>query len=135
MLYGGTWLTSSLGTLILISWNCRELGNPTKVQVIVDLVHSKRLEVLFLIETFINSNKFQPIKIKLSFTRLFVVESIGHSRGLALLWKNGATLILQVTPEITLMQTSILHVVMSFRDLPKTMASQEELEKKSLGSF
>lgn len=43
-------------------------------------------------ETFIDSNKFQPIKIKLGLTGLFVVDNIGHSGGLALLWKDGTNI-------------------------------------------
>lgn len=55
----------------LLSWNCRGLGNPATVQVLVDLVHSKKPDVVFLIETLVGLNKMQPIKTKLGFKGLF----------------------------------------------------------------
>lgn len=71
----------------LLSRNYCGLDNSTIVSVPVDLVRPKRLEVIFLIETLIDSNKFQLIKIKLGCTALFIVDNVGHSEGLALLWK------------------------------------------------
>lgn len=73
----------------LLSWNCQGLGNPTAVHVLVDIVHLKRLEIIFLMETFVNYNRLQPIKIKMGYHGLFVVDNMGHSGGLALMWKEG----------------------------------------------
>lgn len=72
----------------ILSWNCRELGNPATVRVLVDLVHSKKPNLVFLIETLMGNNKLQPIKNKLGYDSMFVVENVGRSGGLALLWKN-----------------------------------------------
>lgn len=72
----------------LLAWNCRGVGNPATVQVLVDLIHDKRPKIVFLIETLIDKNKFQPIKMKLGFNGLFTVDNRGHSGGLALLWKD-----------------------------------------------
>ncbi|XP_031099776.1 uncharacterized protein LOC116003973 [Ipomoea triloba] len=71
----------------ILSWNCPGLGNPATVQVLVDLVHSKKPSIIFLAETFAGTNKLSPIKTKLGFHGLFCVNNEGHSGGLALLWK------------------------------------------------
>lgn len=73
----------------LLSWNCRGLGNPATVRVLVDLVHSKKPEIIFIIETLVGNSKLQPIKNKLGFEGLFVVDNVGRSGGLALFWKEG----------------------------------------------
>lgn len=73
----------------VLSWNCRGLGNPATIRVLMDLVQAKKPSIIFLMETFSNKNKLEPIKIKLGFQGLFVVGSMGHSGGLALLWKEG----------------------------------------------
>ncbi|XP_019190306.1 PREDICTED: uncharacterized protein LOC109184723 [Ipomoea nil] len=70
-----------------LAWNCRGLGNLETVQVLVDLIHSKRPNVIFLMETFSNNFKMQTIKNKVGYTGLFTVDSLGRSGGLALLWK------------------------------------------------
>lgn len=54
----------------------------------MDFVHSKKPDVLFLMETMVNKNKLQPIKIRLGFSGMFVVDSLGLSNDLALLWNN-----------------------------------------------
>ncbi|XP_031124299.1 uncharacterized protein LOC116026992 [Ipomoea triloba] len=72
-----------------LSWNCRGLGNPSTVQVLVDLIHSKKPNIVFLIETFVGLRRLQPIKQRLGYAGLFSVDSIGHRGGLALLWKEG----------------------------------------------
>lgn len=71
----------------ILFWNCRGLGNPTTIQVLVDLIHTKRPKLVFLMETLANHNKMQFIRIRLGFYGLFTVDCIGHSGGLALLWK------------------------------------------------
>lgn len=71
----------------LLAWNCRGLGNPSTVHVLVDLVHSKKPMVIFLMETFANQNRMQTLKNNVGFYGLFTVDSVGHSGGLALMWK------------------------------------------------
>lgn len=73
----------------ILSWNCRGLGNPATVRVLVDLIHSKKPEIVFLIETIVGYNKLEPIRARLGFKVLFVVDNMGHSGGLALMWKEG----------------------------------------------
>lgn len=71
-----------------LSWNCRGLGNPATIHVLMDLVHSRKLDVIFLMETLCNKSKLDLVKNQLGFSGLFVVNCLGQSGGLALLWKN-----------------------------------------------
>lgn len=58
------------------------------VQVLLDLVQSKRPLVLFLMETKMNSQGMEAIRVKLDYDNVFVVNSVGFSGGLGLFWKN-----------------------------------------------
>ncbi|XP_062152034.1 uncharacterized protein LOC133860439 [Alnus glutinosa] len=71
----------------LLCWNCRGLGNPRTVRVLHHLVKEKKPNVVFLIETLCRGNTMEKIICKLGFEGLFVVNPIGRSGGLALLWK------------------------------------------------
>lgn len=73
----------------IISWNCRGLGNPASIQVLVDLIHVRKSVLVFLMETLVNKRKMEIIKLQVGFKSLFVVDNSGHSGGLALLWKEG----------------------------------------------
>lgn len=53
---------------------------------LVDLVCSKKPCFIFLIETLCSKNKLESIKVKLGFDGLFVVDRVGRSGGIALLW-------------------------------------------------
>jgi exonuclease III len=71
--------------MILISWNCSRLGNPRAVRDLHQMVKEKRPDILFLIETKCAQNKMELIRMKLGFLGLFSVDSVGRSRGVALL--------------------------------------------------
>ncbi|KAL9436069.1 hypothetical protein AB3S75_022188 [Citrus x aurantiifolia] len=70
----------------VLSWNCRGLGHPQTVQVLIDLVKCKKPTIIFLMETLCGKDKLESIKRKLGFDGLFVVDRVGRSGGLALLW-------------------------------------------------
>ncbi|XP_019161998.1 PREDICTED: uncharacterized protein LOC109158536 [Ipomoea nil] len=65
------------------------------VQVLADLVRSKRPSVVYLIETFVDKQRMETIRVHLGFDCVFTVDADGHSGGLALLWNN--TVDLRVT--------------------------------------
>nr|GMD06060.1 uncharacterized protein LOC109186215 [Ipomoea batatas] len=71
----------------LISWNCRGLGNPATVQMLLDIVHSKRPIVLFIMETKLSTVKMDKIRVTLGYDNLFTVDPVGLGGGLALFWK------------------------------------------------
>jgi exonuclease III len=73
--------------MILISWNCRGLGNPRAVRDLCQMVKEKRPDFLFLMETRSNKQRMEGLRVRLGFEGLFVVNSVGKSGGLALFWK------------------------------------------------
>ena len=70
-----------------LSWNCRGLGHPRTVQVLVELAKHHNPSFIFLMETLCNREKLDQLKIQLGYIGLFVVEMVGRSGGLALFWK------------------------------------------------
>ena len=51
------------------------------------MVREKKPSFLFLMETLSKHKRLEPIRIKLGFVGLFVVDPVGRCKGLALLWK------------------------------------------------
>ena len=76
--------------MILLSWNCRGLRNPSAFHDLCQLVKEKKPHFLFLMETKSVKNKMEAIRIKLGFTCLFVVDPVGRSGRLAFLWNDGS---------------------------------------------
>ncbi|KAM6584214.1 hypothetical protein CsatB_011216 [Cannabis sativa] len=72
----------------VLSWNCRGLGNQRTVQFLKELVFQKRPDFIFLCETKCHKSKVVGLAQSLHFEGVFVVEAIGASGGMALLWKN-----------------------------------------------
>jgi exonuclease III len=70
----------------IMSWNCRGLGNPLTVRELCRLVKQKRPVMVFLMETKIRKSKMEIIRCKLHFENMFVVDSMGKSGGMALIW-------------------------------------------------
>lgn len=57
----------------------------------MDIVHSKRPVLVFLMETKLNESRLQYIKNKIGFSGLLCVSSLGLSGGLGLMWKDNIT--------------------------------------------
>ena len=76
----------------LLSWNCRGLKNPFAIQSLHHLVKSQRPEVLFLMETKLNAEQVEWIRVKTGFRNVFTVPCHGRSGRLALLWREGVHL-------------------------------------------
>ena len=72
----------------ILSWNCHGLGHPRIVQVLVDLVRTKKPCFVFLIETLCNKHRLEHIKMKIGFHGLLVVDRVGRGGGLAFLWNS-----------------------------------------------
>ena len=70
-----------------LSWNCRGLGNPRTVQVLRDLILSKRPKFVFLMETLVDKGKVEVIKEMIKYEGCCVVDNVGHSGGLAMFWE------------------------------------------------
>jgi hypothetical protein len=76
----------------LLSWNCRGLGNLQAVWALHQLVKEKSPSIVFLMETLCSKNSMKRIRIRLGFDSLFVVDPLGRSGGLALLWSKAQLL-------------------------------------------
>jgi exonuclease III len=72
--------------MILLSWNCRGLGNSRAVRTLTHLVRTKKPDLVFIMETKLLSQNADFLKNKLGFFNQFVVDSKGKSGGLILLW-------------------------------------------------
>jgi len=75
-----------------LSWNCRGLGNPRIVRVLHQLVKERKPNLVFLIETLCTQKKMEAVRCRLGYEGLFVVDPIGRSGGLALLWRQNRDL-------------------------------------------
>lgn len=71
-----------------LSWNCQGMGLPWKVQFLKDIVTQEKPKFIFLCETISNKTKMEAIRIKLGFEGMFVVEPVGRSGGLVMLWRD-----------------------------------------------
>jgi hypothetical protein len=81
--------------MILLSWNCRGLGNPRTVQDLCQLVKNKQPSLLFLMETISKRQKLERLRIRLGFEGMFAVDPVGRSGGLVLFWKEDSGLEIQ----------------------------------------
>jgi exonuclease III len=71
----------------IVSWNCRILGNPAKVEVVKDLLKNESHEILMLKETKIEGETLLEInKLKWKKNAGKVISARGSSGGLATLW-------------------------------------------------
>lgn len=59
------------------------------------MAKEKRPTLLFLMETKSRQHSLERIRVKLGFEGLFVVDPVGRSGGLALLWKESGSLEIQ----------------------------------------
>lgn len=71
----------------ILSWNCRGLGHPLAISTIRELVRVHKPSVIFLFETLASKNKVEEIRSRINFKCCFVVDCVGRSGGLCVLWK------------------------------------------------
>ncbi|KAK1381475.1 hypothetical protein POM88_028219 [Heracleum sosnowskyi] len=71
----------------VLSWNCRGVGLPWNIQFLTHVIRQKKPTLIFLCETVIRRSKMEWLQRRLGYEGLFVVDPIGRSGGLALLWK------------------------------------------------
>ena len=61
-----------------ISWNCQGLGNSRSIQNLREIIRSQRPSLIFLIETLVNDEKIEQLRIQLGFAGKFVVNRVGR---------------------------------------------------------
>ncbi|TXG72251.1 hypothetical protein EZV62_000830 [Acer yangbiense] len=76
------------GTMIGLSWNVRELGNPRAFAALLRLLKHHSSDLVFLSETKSNSFKVERIRVSFGFSGSLCVDSVGNNGGLLLLWKD-----------------------------------------------
>ncbi|CAN0904487.1 hypothetical protein LINGRAHAP2_LOCUS23120 [Linum grandiflorum] len=58
-------------SLIILSWNCRALGQLRAVQELSELIKIHRPDVVFLAKTFVDKQKMEKIRSEASFEMVF----------------------------------------------------------------
>ena len=71
------------------SWNCHGLGTPWPIQFLKECLHQKNPILVFLSETLCKQETVEKVQNILMFEGAILVDSQGHSGGLAMLWRNG----------------------------------------------
>lgn len=70
------------------SWNCQGLGNPRTVKTLQTWCWRERPNIVFLMETMIDSKKLQLVKEKCGFTDGICLSSAGLSGGIGFWWQD-----------------------------------------------
>jgi hypothetical protein len=75
--------TAPFATISILSWNCRG----RTVHDLHQMVKEKKPCFVFFMETLSTKTHLKRIRIQLGFDGHFVVDHVGRSGGLALLWR------------------------------------------------
>lgn len=70
-----------------LSWNCRGIGNLQTIQDLCLMIKEKGPKVVFLMKTKLLAKKMERIKRRVKYDECFVVELVGRSGGLAMMWE------------------------------------------------
>lgn len=81
--------------MIVISWNCRELGNQCIVNALSFLVRDKVPNVLFRMEKKQTMDEMRKIQANLQCPNMLAVPSDHRRGGLAMFWTNDTNLHIQ----------------------------------------
>lgn len=80
----------------IFSWNCRGLGSPRAVRVLLRLMRIEKPRVMFIMDSGLKKEEVQHIITRSDFEGCFSVDCRGIGRekegGLILLWKECVTL-------------------------------------------
>ena len=76
----------------LLCWNCQGLGTPLIVHALRAITAQERLEVVFFMETKNQDFTVRRISRYLNFQNCYNVNPVGIRGGLALMWKDGISL-------------------------------------------
>ncbi|KAK1393016.1 hypothetical protein POM88_012072 [Heracleum sosnowskyi] len=71
-----------------LSWNCHGPGTPWALQFLKESILQKSPDFVFLSEILCKKDRVEKVKNNIGFEGAFIVDTIGRSGGLALLWRN-----------------------------------------------
>ncbi|KAL5758296.1 hypothetical protein ACOSP7_020907 [Xanthoceras sorbifolium] len=72
----------------LFMWNVRGLGNTRSFQTLQNLLHEHSPNLIFLMETYSDQVQMEFLQVRLGFVGKLVVNRVGRSGGMCLLWSN-----------------------------------------------
>ena len=75
--------------MILLSWNCRGLGNLRTVKALEKVVKKEDTNIVFLMETKSNREWMEQVRDRCKMKHGLIAPSNGSKDGLAMLWKEG----------------------------------------------
>ena len=75
----------------ILSWNCQGLGHPEAVPVLREFARTHKVDIFALFATLAGSGKVENVRCQLGFEGCFVVDCVGRSGGLCVLWRKAET--------------------------------------------
>uniref|UniRef100_A0A2N9HGL8 Reverse transcriptase domain-containing protein n=1 Tax=Fagus sylvatica TaxID=28930 RepID=A0A2N9HGL8_FAGSY len=76
------------GAMITMSWNCRGICNAATVKALRASIRANHPEIIFLSETKASVSRINRVAKLLGFSNFHVVEAIGRSGGICMLWSS-----------------------------------------------
>ncbi|XP_062021454.1 uncharacterized protein LOC133738034 [Rosa rugosa] len=70
----------------ILVWNCRGITNKESQRALIDMVHAKRPQLIFLSETLAQGKLIDSLTVSLGFSDSICVDKQPECQGLALLW-------------------------------------------------
>ena len=73
--------------MIVVSWNCRGLGHPSKINFLKDLIKSKKPDILLIQDTKLSSQEMEGIIGKSRIYEGLAISTMGASGGISTIWE------------------------------------------------
>ncbi|KAL5710709.1 hypothetical protein ACHQM5_021240 [Ranunculus cassubicifolius] len=77
---------------MMMCWNCRGMGSPSAIQQLKGLAREINPDIICLVETLVKEEKIKKLQKSLGFCNGIIVNPIGRSGGIAVLYKDGITM-------------------------------------------
>lgn len=74
--------------MIVLSWDCKGVGQPATVHALCELIKDQRPDIVFLCKTLAMSARLESVRLKIKFPNCFSVNCNGRSGGLGLFWND-----------------------------------------------
>lgn len=74
--------------MIVLSWNCRGLGQPATILFLCELVRVYRPDIIFLFEKLSFGVRLESLRVKFKFNCCFTMDCVDRSGRLTIFWNN-----------------------------------------------